>query len=306
MRLKELEQVLNQVNHSMHSLKYISRHNEYSKLVNINAFKEFLCLIEGSSIYDEQLKVLLKSKLYQTTQDNLTFDEDKEARDIYKISSYLIDSSLALTLVFKKLLPISQDHSIGIKLPKPSDYEGLVKTMSTFQKSISQVIIHKDIEGSLKINSWEFGSFWVDLALGTQAAVTVVSSIAWSAAVISKKMNENKVLEQTIRSMAIKNESLEDILEIQKKMTQTLIDNEANSVYTEHFKETDPEQFQRVKSSIKTFAKLIQDGAEIHPSLVAPEKVQNLFPNYKQLDLIASKIKLLEDNSEEESNDKGN
>ena len=138
---------------------------------------------------------------------------------------------------------------------------------------------------------------FMQLAGQVPKRVAIVSSVAWSAAVISKKFNENKVLEQTIRSMEIKNESLEDILESQKVITSQFIENEALAISDKHFTEHDNERNERIKNAIKTFAKLIQEGAEIHPSLIAPETVKNLFPDFKKLDNITSKIPQIEDKS---------
>ncbi|WP_320033896.1 hypothetical protein [Halarcobacter sp.] len=297
MRLKEIEKILEDIELNNVRLDIQNLHLSSPELINIDSFKFFLETIEIIDIYKDEIDYIKQSKLYQTTHRQLTLPK-KEALDIYNKAKYLIDSAQSLQLVFKKLLPKSNEQSISIKLPEPLDFDSLIKTMATFQKSISQVIINEDINGTLKINHWEFGSFWLELFLGTQAAVALISSIAWSAAVISKKFNENKLLEQTVKSMEIKNESLEDILDSQKKMTNMLIENEAQAILDKHFDSIEHEQLERLKSTIKTFAKLIQDGAEVHPSLMAPEKIKNLFPDYKNLDVITSQIKQIENKSE--------
>ncbi len=298
MRLKEIERILNEINIEDVLLSIENTNQASPTLKNINKFKEFLEVVEQISIYDNEINRLKKSELYQTSQDSIQTNSTS-AYALYSTAKYLTDSSSSLVLVFKELLPTSSQESISVKLPEPSNFEDLVKTMSVLQKSISQVIVHKEIQGSIKINNWEFGSFWLDLFLGTQAAVAVVSTIAWSAAVVSKKFNENKILEMTIRAMKIKNESLEDILDNQKEMTRKLIESETNLVLQKHFTDEDPEHYKRVEFTIKTFAKLIQDGAEVHPSLLAQEDVKNLFPNYKKLDTITSQIKRLENLSED-------
>jgi hypothetical protein len=301
MRLKEIERVLSEINFEDTRLGFENDGQSFATLKNLNNIKSFLEILEQVQIYDDEVNSLRSSEIYQTTRDELQL-KTSIAQKIYFESKYITDSSSSLVRVFKKLLPTSNLESISVKMPEPANFEALVKTMSVLQKSITQIIVHKDIEGHLKINNWEHGSFWVDLFLGTQAAVAVVSSIAWSAAVVSKKFNENKILEQAIRAMELKNESLEDVLESQKEMTQLLIENETSSVVNNHYSDSDPENFERVKSTIKTFAKLIQDGAEIHPSIMAPEEVKNLFPNFQNIDSIASKIKQLEklpDDSEE-------
>lgn len=290
MRLQEIQRTLSDINFDDVGLRY---DYDAKVLSNLNKFKKFLVIVTSLSIYENEIDQLHQSEIYKTAQDQLQHNSVKTL-EIYRISNYLVNSASSLSLVFKKLLPISNSESINVKLPEPPDLEALVKTMSTLQKSISQVVLHKDIDGSVRVNNWEHGSFWIELILGTQAAVAVISSIAWAAAVVSKKFNENKVLEKTIKSMEIKNESLEDILESQKKVTQILIEAETNLVIDKHYTDRDPENIKRVESSIKTFAKLIQEGAEIHPTLVAPEEVQNLFPDYTKIGSIISQIKRLE------------
>lgn len=298
MRLKEIERLLQNINFNEVRIGMENRQLSKPDLTNIIAFKKFIEIIENIEVYEDEIKFLKHSSIYTTTHNALELSK-KEAYQISNTSNYLINSTQSLKQVFKKLLPNSDEQSISVKLPEPSDFKELNKTMVTFQKTIAQVIVNDEINGVTKINNWEFGSFWIEIILGTQAAVALISSIAWSAAVISKKFNENKILEQTVRSMEIKNDSLTDILESQKKMTSKFIENEAQSVLDNHFTKKEPEQFERLKSAIKTFAKLIQDGAEIHPSLVAPEKVQNLFPNYKKLDSITTQIKQIEDKKDD-------
>ena len=295
MRLKEIESYLQQVDFQKVRLSVGKLRISDRELSNINAFKEFLNIIKKVDIYDDEINLLLESDLYSTTKDNL-FTEDSRALNIYNTAKYLVDSTSSLNIVFKKLLPQSNEQSISIKLPEPSDFEALNKTMVTVQKSISQIISNDKIKGTTNINHWEFGSFWIELILGTEAAVALIASSVWAAAVISKKFSENKLFEQQARAMEIKNESLEDILETQKELTNQLLANEAQSVLDEHFDNNkDNEQLERLKLSIKTFATLIQNGAEIHPSIMAPEKVQNLFPNYKNIDMLTSRIKQIED-----------
>jgi hypothetical protein len=296
MRLKEIEKILINIDLNASGLTIRNFDHSSPDIDNINKFKEFLEKIEEVEIYKKEIEFLKKSSLYKTTSDTLEM-EKKVAHDILKTSKYLIDSASSLKLVFNKLLPESNEQSISIKLPEPADFEALNKTMTILHKSISQIIVNDTIKGSTKINNWEHGSFWIELILGTQAAVGLVASVAWSAAVISKKFNENKILEQTVRAMELKNDSLEDILEKQKIMTTSLIENEAQAILDNNFANNDFEQLERLKSSIKTFATLIQNGAEIHPSLIAQEKVQNLFPNFKDLDMITSKIAQIEDKS---------
>ncbi|EGG93232.1 hypothetical protein IMCC1989_1544 [gamma proteobacterium IMCC1989] len=293
MRLKEIQKILSDINFKESKLKVDYQDNS---LKNIKEYKVFLDVVSSIPIYNEEIDWLSQSEIYSTSQDIL-YLERLQVRELYLAADYITTSASSLFKVLGKLLPDSSEDSINIKLPEPTDLDSLVKTMAIVQKSLSQVVLHNDIDGAVKINNWEHGSFWVELILGTQAAVALVSSIAWSAAVVCKKYKENEILEETIRSLKIKNESLDDVLNGQKEMTKTLIESEANQVVNQHYTEGGPEQIRRVEASIKAFAKLIQEGAEVHPTLMAPEKVQNLFPNYNKIESITSRMKLLEQES---------
>ncbi|MEB0260207.1 MULTISPECIES: hypothetical protein [unclassified Mucilaginibacter] len=68
-----------------------------------------------------------------------------------------------------------------------------------------------------------------------------------------------------------------------------MIQTEAEAIAKEF--DNDKERIERYKLSIDNMSKLIGKGTEIHPSLLAPENVSNLFPAYKNLNLIESKTK---------------
>ncbi|KAF0178855.1 MAG: hypothetical protein FD161_1614 [Limisphaerales bacterium] len=86
-------------------------------------------------------------------------------------------------------------------------------------------------------------------------------------------------------------------------MLALLVEGEAKNIAAEHLKgEVSPETLERVKFSLREFSAMIEEGAEIHPALQAPESVKNLFPNFKDLMGIESRTKLIEDEKKDTSN----
>jgi hypothetical protein len=299
MRLKQIQKILKQIDFEKCRLEgtFNKLKNHYT-FTNINGFKRLLLELSSLEIYQKEINALNKSEIYLTSNDSLIV-EQRAYHHILSLSRYLINSAEPLLRVFENFLPPSDESSVSIKLPDPSDFEALVKSMSILHKVTSQVVINDIIKGHVKISNWEFGSFWIELILGSQAAVALIASISWSAAVITKKYKESEILEKQIRSLEIKNESLEDILESQKKLTNKLIEQETSAVVVQHFgKDMETEYSERLKYAIKMFAELIQQGAEIHPALNAPETVQNLFPDFKKIGTIATRIKQIEEKLE--------
>ena len=77
-----------------------------------------------------------------------------------------------------------------------------------------------------------------------------------------------------------------------------MLNAEATHINSEHFQNNSPENIERIKNSIKIFSELIDKGAEIHPALIAPEQVSNLFPDIKNLLGLESKIKRISEGNQ--------
>lgn len=258
---------------------------------NIHNYKKAIEILKYISILEDDIREILEDDLYSTPQDSLSTSSTNASRLYRQAMNILHKASLLLT-ISNELYPSLSEQTISIKLPNTKDMTSLLRHMKSFETSLSFLVNCSPVNSTLTVDNWEHGSFWLNLSAGSVLAVAVVSSAAWSAAVVSKKMAEAKYIEQQVRTLTIKNDSLEDILEAQKKETDLLLENEARALIDKHLENhEDNEQFLRVKESIKTLAELIQQGAEVNPALSAPESVKNLFPDYSKLDQVSSKIK---------------
>lgn len=303
------------------------------EIATINLFKREIDIFKTSTIY-----------AYMIDEIDMIGDEYHRLADA---QSKLREQGNNMLQGLNSILPQENETTISIKLPDINDFDDLVQVLLDFEKIIKYPILNPIIKGSIKIETFETGSLWIDIFLGTQAAIYLIAGLSWAGAVIYKKIQEGKMFEQFARGIKIKNDSLEDIKEAQKRTIDMMIDAEANNLYLKHFKnvqvqkeqknedieakqsgttnvisqennntgledvinktkiddkqtqeignaEIDNEQIERLKMSIRTFSNLIERGAEIHPALQVPETVSNLYPNYKQLETISSKIKQIE------------
>ncbi|MDO9207631.1 MAG: hypothetical protein Q7T91_05210 [Sulfuricurvum sp.] len=262
---------------------------------NIIKYKKALDILENVSILQDDIREIVQGPLYSTPQDSLFISNDNIFRTVYRESKNILDKASLLLSLSNVLSPPLSENTISIKLPETKDMTSLLKNMKSFESSLSFLVQCSPINSTITVDNWEHGSFWLNLYAGSVLAVGVVSTAAWSAAVVSKKMAEAKYIEQQVRSLNIKNDSLADILEAQKKETDLLLENETRALIDSHLENhEDNEQFLRVKDSITILAELIQQGAEVNPALSAPEDVKNLFPDYSKLDQVSSKIKQIE------------
>lgn len=132
--------------------------------------------------------------------------------------------------------------------------------------------------------------------MNSTIAVSLLGSLMWAGAVVYKKMQEGKVMEQYAREKKLQNDHKENLVNAHKLLTEMTIEVEAEILYKNYYDsaEFDHEQFERLKLALKILSEEIAKGAEINPALTAPEQVTNLFPDMKNLPMIESKIKKIE------------
>lgn len=263
----------------------------FYNISNLKVIRETLNHIESLGLFQDVVRELQNSVIFTTKNDSIR---------VQQIESAAIDNHLSLLKslaenflkVLMSTVPEETTDSINIKLPPVNDFDELSKVSRELHLAITQVIYNDEINGQTRIASVENGSIWLNVIVGT-TAVTLIGSLVWSAAVIYKKIQEGKLLEQQIRGLKVKNTSLEDILAAQKAETKLIIQAEAEYLNSEFFQNDPAGNIEKLKNSVTIFADLIAKGAEIHPALVAPENVSNLFPDPTKLIGLESKIKKL-------------
>ena len=261
------------------------------KLSGLTNIRSVINDINTLNLFDSVATSLSNSAIFTTANDQMTI-QIQEGREIVSNLTLLKTLSTNFLNVLLTTVPEEDVNSINIKLPPINDFDELSKVSRDIHIGLSQVIFNDEIKGQTKIVSVENGSIWLNVFVGA-TALSVIASLVWSSAVIYKKIQEGKLLAEQVRGLKVKNDSLEDILKAQKAETEIMIQAEAEHISSENFKENKPENIERIKNSIMTFAELLGKGAEIHPALVAPENVSNLFPDPTKLIGVESKIKKL-------------
>jgi len=265
--------------------------NSLFLISNLKELRLIISNLDSMNLFKTATTVLMDSAIFTTSNDTIRVQPNENSIIVneLQILKSLIEN---FTEVLKSTVPEESTDSINIKLPPINDFDELSKVSREIHLGLTQVIFNDEVGGQTRIISVENGSIWLNVLVGT-TAVTVIASLVWSASVIYKKIQEGKLLEEQVRGLKVKNDSLEDILKAQKAETNLMIQAEAEHVNSEHFKENAPENIEKIKNSISIFADLIGKGAEIHPALVAPENVSNLFPDPTKLIGLESKIKRL-------------
>jgi hypothetical protein len=260
---------------------------EFSGIQNT---KKALHGLEEIDIFKDAIQQLKDSALYQTHTDKLKVAIE-EFRKISETFDEVAYGCYYLKKVLDKSLSEISPNSISIKLPRIVDFDDMSKILLDLNKAITIPVVDKKINGKIKIEYVESGSIWLIVALGTPLAVGLIGSICWSSAVINKKRQEAKMFEEHVKTLELNNQNQKNLIDAQQKQLSLLLNAEASNIVNEYYKEINNEQIERLKLSIETLGRLILKGAEVHPALNSPEEVRNLFPDFKKLNLIESKIK---------------
>lgn len=266
------------------------------KINDVNKLNEAITSLEDFSYLKKEVEVIKNYNILNTLNTNeITMNSDTFNvfnKDVNNLKNK-INSNLQ---ILKSNFVYTEKNTLCIKLVEHDSLKDLAAELETIDKIIMQVLTHKDINTNYKFSSFDIGSSWVYIILGSELALSLLAGLVWAACVIRKKWKEGSILEETIKGMKVKNESLEDIRKAKKKLEDELISKEAdNLLSTFDLDNTNNEYKNRLIYSITELAKLINDGVQVHPSLMAPEESKNLFPDYKNLDFIESKTKLIEE-----------
>jgi coenzyme F420-reducing hydrogenase delta subunit len=204
------------------------------------------------------------------------------------------EKSLAVLGASRQVICPQDENSISIKLPITSSLSEIKGYLELIDKAFNQAIVNNQIKGKVEIKNVDAGSIWFDIAVGCGLAVSLIGTLAWSAAVIRKKYYESEIIKELAHAQIIKGDMLDSLQKGIDKLVNVICEEEAKSALKElDVASNDNEFIERLKLTIKTFADLIDKGAEIQPSLTAPEEVTNLFPDFSKIDLIESRMKLL-------------
>lgn len=263
------------------------------KAKNLENLRATIENLEDVEIINNEITNLKKSGLFASRKDEMYFTNQEDAT---------IKSNIAVINNGFKLLTrmyesnIADDDDLYIKLPELENFDDLSKISNELKRAIEIPVNEQGKGGHIKIKSAEPGSIWLLISLGAFAAVNLIGAICWAAAVIRKKNAEAKIFEEHAKTLELKNESLRIFVDAQKTQIENILESEAQQILNGHFDSENPETLQKIKLSINTVSDLIDKGTQIIPASDTAE-VKKSFPDYSNLNLIESTIKMLNNNN---------
>ena len=292
MRLRRIKQTLegNMV-HLNYKREYLSGNQPGFLYTDITNLKIAIERVKNQGLYVSLISEIETSIIFSTSQDEIILTDAKEDTRLKKGLEVVRSGCHALLMILKELYDEKEDDStIYVQMPKIKDLEDLSKKSKNLHNAISQSILDPSIKGTIKVRSYDIGSLWIIITVGSVMAVKLIGGLVWAAAVIRKKKMEFKTFEQHVKCLEIKTESMVDLKDAQKKQLEESLEAEAGNLASQFYKSGNAEKTERLKYSIKLISDLMDKGVEIHPSLNASKEVGNMYPDYTNIRLIESRI----------------
>ncbi|SEL93771.1 hypothetical protein [Parapedobacter koreensis] len=291
MSIKEtFEKIERVIDKLYYSSSYVSTQSSDLKYTakNLVSLKDAINELADIEFIQTEITELKSSALFKNYKDEDAFNSTDNSKILGGVQELRIGLEFLLNYYYS--LNQGGDSVIQIKLPETKTFDELSKISNELKKSLELPLLDSNTDGRIEILTAESGSIWLMVSVGTVAAVNLVGAICWASAVIRKKMAEARIFEAHAKTLDLKNEALQNLIDAQEQQLKNIVIAEAEAIATNHYDNQAPETIARLKLSLETIADLIERGAKILPSS-KEEDIKKVFPDYSNLALIESTIK---------------
>lgn len=239
------------------------------KIKALNAWRQHLQQLAIDPHLGSLIKPLQDTVLYQQPVDYTKIRQD-EWQQIASLNNNLVQALQAISHWMSHWIPDAHEDAIRICLPKTICLDQFSRLLRKLHLVFNHILYLTKSATPYRVQGLWPGSTWIQIVLSA-SSIPILASMLWSASIIYKKIQECRILEQQIRALKIKNESLNDVLKAQEHATQLLIEAEVARIKELHFRNATPEELERIKNSITIFVDLIQKGTTLYPTIHMPD-----------------------------------
>lgn len=289
-RYNDIINALDNISLQGRTRKDISNNFTYN-IQNVNELRQHLLTIQDIPYLEPQLQTILYSVLFRTTLDEISISRQEYLTLNSEIGALRIKLQVLKDIAEHDTTIMAEDI-LSVRVPSLNSFDALGKFATDLKRSIEIPIIDSGIDSNIEIIGAGKGSVILYISVGGLLAINLIGGICWSAAVIRRKMAEAKIFEEHARTLKLKNDSLQNLVEAQNTQIKNILQAEAEAIAAKHYTASDPETIERLKLSINTVSDLIDKGVKIMPQ-TGNEDIRKSFPDYSQLNLIESTIKQL-------------
>lgn len=263
--------------------------------------EQIVSLLEPLTPFSEinaQIGIIYKTHdtFYKGAPGALTPQEkDRIVSAMHKIKSAL----LTMRSICDALGLEHDSFGFDVKLPPNIT----LAELSTCARDLDNVfkqcpLLHNDDE-QIKLRGVDVGSMWLTFTIICTTAATTFYIVNNLAAIVDKivaireHMAVLKQQEELARQTELKTDTLQTIVEVNKAVSKSLIENVAKELAIESGI-TSPDDIEHIRGSIVMLKEWMDKGMEVYAAVDAPKEVKAAFPPLEAQALPDFKIKELE------------
>lgn len=274
----------------------------YHKLVNLEAIKTTLSMLDPIESFAETIATIRKTSVGFQQTDEATFDT--RAKNAFIAEYQLLKNKvITVTELFESFNYKPNSNGFDIKLPPEISLSDLSKCTKDLNVVFSTCPLISNQEGVISFSAVDVGSVWLSFVIGGVAVagiLTMIAALVDKAIVIRSHHLTAKEQSEKIRSLQLGNDALESAEKINKTISEQLLEKVSSELATEN-NITDPEDMERLKNSIDLLANWMCRGMEIYASVQTEPETKAVFPPISTQSLPESTIALLTQGTAEET-----
>ena len=279
MRLRDIQQVLTD---TIGGLQIATKDIHGSKDKEIHGSKQALEAIEDlkrTGIFKQEITTLLsESAIVNNVRDTIVAPPSIY-NNFSNTLARLRERATIFLGVLNEFIGEQDSHSIGVKLPPRLDLKQTADTILDLDKLLQQSLVNPDTDGTITLQGFDRGSEWLEIGLGSVAALTFFSRMVQFYFCVKEKDVEIEGKREQARAMRLENDLTEEINKSLTQELETYQDQELNKLLGDN-----NEQNGRIKFGVDSLKTLMNKGLQILPSPSALEEIKSSFSPPEQIE----------------------
>ena len=294
MRLRDINKIINdnidKLNFEFHQVNI--NNNSYQQVTNIPTIIFAIQQMKDFNFIKPDIDKLYKlPNVYQTKASPINLIQ-VEFDEFFVAITNIKNKCIAVQEAINQTIKPQDESSISIKFPPIDTISELTEYLKTLDVAFSRAITIEDFpDKKINVQSFETGSFWIDLKVG-EHVLNFFANLIKSAINIRNEMYRGDILKEQAKRMKTLNKLDDKMYEIFEKQADSMISELSSKEAEKLINHTNiginnAGYTSDLSYSIKSFAEFIYKGGEIYPSLNAPSKIIKEFPpasEFKQID----------------------
>ena len=173
---------------------------------------------------------------------------------------------------------------VAVRIPDATDLDTVADALREVKAALQQLLLNDYVEGEVRLESFDRGSNWLEIALGSVTAVSILGAVLRM--IMDTRLKEAEIATRWagVETMKINNEALTSIKEALAAELEEFKADRLNQVAeTAGIPRSEHETRERVKFAASLLSDLIARGSEFVPSSKASDEVRDAFPLPAQL-----------------------